>query len=114
MDASTRAWVRERAGNLCEYCLLPQEFSTLILQIEHVIAKQHDGDDSLANLALACDRCNLHKGPNLSGIDPESKKIVPLFNPRDEEWDDHFTFDGALIRGLTPTGRATVRVLDFN
>ena len=26
--------------------------------------------DEVDNLALACHRCNLHKGPNLSGIDP--------------------------------------------
>jgi len=32
------------------------------------------------NLAFACYHCNLHKGPNLSGIDQESGALVRLFN----------------------------------
>jgi 5-methylcytosine-specific restriction endonuclease McrA len=30
----------------------------------------------LDNLALACHRCNLRKGPNLTGIDPMSGEMV--------------------------------------
>ena len=63
MDASVRALVRRRAGNRCEYCLLRQEhlpFSTF--QIEHIVARKHGGNDEASNLALACDRCNSHKG----------------------------------------------------
>lgn len=70
IDAATRQFVRERAGERCEYCGLPQQAVGLRFHIEHVVARQHDGSDSPANLALACDRCNRHKGPNLSGIDP--------------------------------------------
>lgn len=40
--------------------------------------------------------------------------IVPLFNPRTDSWNEHFEFDGALIIGLTPAGRATVRTLGMN
>jgi 5-methylcytosine-specific restriction endonuclease McrA len=35
----------------------------------------------LENLALACIDCNLQKGPNLSGIDPETRKVTELFIP---------------------------------
>ncbi|MGB2610301.1 MAG: hypothetical protein WBC80_15105, partial [Isosphaeraceae bacterium] len=56
----------------------------------------------------------LHKGPNLTGINPESGDIVPLFNPRLHFWADHFTLRGALIVGVTPTGRTTAHVLAMN
>jgi 5-methylcytosine-specific restriction endonuclease McrA len=78
MDAATRFLVRQRAGNRCEYCLIHQAHYESALHIEHIVSKQHRGTDDLVNLALACNRCNLHKGPNLTGIDPDSGQIVPL------------------------------------
>jgi hypothetical protein len=68
----------------------------------------------LNNLALACTKCNLYKGPNLSGIDPLAERIVPLFHPRRDSWADHFQWRGPRIVGLTATGRATIRVLNMN
>jgi hypothetical protein len=44
----------------------------------------HGGSDDLDNLALASIDCNLHKDPNLTAIDPETKKITALFHPRRE------------------------------
>ena len=66
------------------------------------------------NLALACHRCNLRKGPNLTGIDPMSGEMVPLFHPRRDQWTEHFLFRGVRIEGLTPVGRATAHVLGMN
>jgi hypothetical protein len=40
-------------------------------------------------LALACCYCNRYKGPDLSGIDPNSGEVVPLFHPRRQQWDEH-------------------------
>jgi len=114
MDATTCDLVRRRAGNRCEYCLLPQGHSQLTHHIEHIVAKQHGGRDDIDNLALACHRCNLRKGPNLTGVDPVSGKVAPLFHPRQQRWDEHFLFRGARIIGITPTGRAIVRVLAMN
>ena len=114
MDSATRELVRSRAGLRCEYCRLAQKHSELTHHIEHIVAKQHGGSDQVDNLALACHRCNLHKGPNLTGIDPQSGEVAALFNPRREAWPDHFSFDGEWIRGLTSTGRATVQVLAMN
>ncbi|MEX0711106.1 MAG: HNH endonuclease signature motif containing protein [Pirellulales bacterium] len=115
MRASLRALVRRRAGNRCEYCHLRQEHSPLVqFHVEHVIPRQHGGKSNASNLALACYRCNLHKGPNLSGINPDDGAIVTLFSPRQQLWDEHFEMRGALVVGLTPTGRATVRVLNIN
>ena len=82
--------------------------------IEHIIARQHGGGDYADNLALACHRCNLHKGPNLSGIDPQTGEVVALFNPRRDRWADHFAFQEVQVIGLTATGRATVGVLVLN
>lgn len=114
MDAATRQLVRQRAGNRCEYCLLRQEQSGLSHHVEHIVAKQHGGPDDPDNLALACNRCNAHKGPNLTGIDPATGYVVSLFHPRREVWSDHLEFQGARIVGLTPTGQATVHVLAMN
>ena len=68
----------------------------------------------MANLCLACPHCNLHKGPNLTTLDPSTRKIVRLFNPREDAWDDHFRLKGARIEGLTEIGVATVRLLKMN
>lgn len=114
MDATTRRFVVSRAQSRCEYCLLPQSSIDLNFHVEHIIARQHGGGDEPANLCLACDRCNLHKGPNLTGIDPESQALSPLFHPRQDQWDEHFRLDGSLIVGQSPAGRATVRLLQMN
>ena len=115
MDAGTRRLVRERAGERCEYCRLPQSALPLArFHIEHVIARQHRGGDSPGNLALSCHHCNLHKGPNLSGVDPQDGRIGRLFNPREDRWEEHFETRGLLLLGLTSTGRITVSVLAMN
>lgn len=114
MDGAARNFVRQRAENRCEYCLLSQKHSELTHHIEHILAKQHGGSDDVDNLALACHRCNLRKGPNVTGIDPATGEIVALFHPRRDEWPRHFRFNGPHIEGVTPSGRATVRVLALN
>ena len=114
MDASAREFVRRRADNRCEYCLLRQEHSQLTHHIEHIVAKQHGGRDDVDNLALACHRCNVHKGPNLTGMDPVSGELVLLFHPRRDRWAEHFLFRGVWIQGTTPIGRATVHLLAMN
>jgi hypothetical protein len=58
--------------------------------------------------------CNQHKGPNIAGIDPATGEVVPLFHPRRDNWKEHFYWKGATLVGRTPTGRATVDVLDIN
>jgi 5-methylcytosine-specific restriction endonuclease McrA len=115
MDERTKAAVRERAGNRCEYCKLHQENSPLApLHVEHVIPKFHGGSDDLDNLAFACIDCNLHKGTNLTGIDPQTKQVTELFHPRRQQWNDHFAWRGIYLFGKTPLGRTTIRVLNMN
>ncbi len=94
MDAKLRQLVRQRAKNRCEYCGLRQEQEPLPFHIEHRTPRQHGGKDASENLALACHHCNLHKGTNLSGLEPKTKKLTRLFHPRLDDWSDHFTNHG--------------------
>ena len=112
MDAATRALLWRRAGSRCEYCGLHQSDSPF--RAFHIVARKHGGSDDPSNLCLACDRCSLCKSSNISGVDDETGQIVPLFNPRTQSWDEHFSVQGVRIVGLTPTGRATVRVCNMN
>jgi HNH endonuclease len=114
MDAAARKEVRERARNRCEYCHLPQDASGLRHHIEHIVARKHGGPNAMENLALACHRCNLYKGSNLSGIDPDTGEVASLFHPRRDRWSDHFRWSGVRVEGITPQGRATVQVLRMN
>jgi hypothetical protein len=114
MPQSIEDQVRARAKERCEYCHMPGKVPDISFHVDHIISRQHGGATVLGNLAWCCSRCNLHKGPNLSGIDPTSKNIVPLFNPRLQAWEENFAWNGLEIIGLTPEARATVQVLAMN
>jgi len=103
----------ERAEGRCEYCGLYEGNSLVPQQPDHIVAVQHGGETNLENLALSCD-CNLLKGPNLASIDPKTGGREFLFNPRRDRWFDHFRVEGGFISGLTPIGRATAFLLQFN
>jgi hypothetical protein len=106
--------VRERAGERCEYFLIPQFALPLPFQIDHILAEKHGGQTFESNLALACPHCNRFKGPNIAGVDPESSQPTRLFHPRMDEWREHFAFSRDRIVGRTPIGRTTVHVLAMN
>jgi hypothetical protein len=107
--------VRERVGRVCEYCQMPQAFyPTVPFPIDHIIAQQHGGATRLHNLALSCLHCNSHKGPNLTGIDPRTKRLSKLYHPRRHKWSRHFRWDGPFLVGKTAIGRTTIAVLAMN
>ena len=114
MDARLRLLVKQRAAGRCEYCGLRQEQELLPFHVEHITARQHEGKDTAENLALACHHCNLLKGPNLSGLDPQAGELTRLFHPRLDDWNEHFTRRGGEIIGLSAIGRTTVRLLKMN
>ena len=114
MDEQLRQEVWRRALGRCENTLFPSDCAELDFQVDHVIALKHGGSNESSNLALACFYCNSYKGPNIAGIDPVGQEIVPLFNPRRDSWPLHFRWDGPLIEGRTPSGRATIAVLRIN
>ena len=110
-----RSQVRERAQGRCEYCHLPEEADVIAFEVDHIIAEQHGGLTKLNNLAYSCFECNRKKGPNLTSIDPQTNEITILFNPRTQQWSDHFQLskDGTLTGG-TAAGRTTIRLLKLN
>jgi hypothetical protein len=114
ISAELRAAVKARAKGRCEYCGTPEVATLFAHEIDHVIAEQHRGATTLENLAYACFHCNRHKGPNIASIDPESGEVTRLFNPRIDRWLDHFRLQNSEIVALTPVGRATASLLEFN
>lgn len=109
-----RRLVYDRAGGLCEYCLIPEIAVLAAHEIDHIISKKHGGPTESENLALSCALCNKHKGSDLTSLDPSTLKIVALYHPRREHWSDHFQLNNAQFIPLTPTGRVTVRLLQLN
>ena len=109
-----RRQVIARAGNCCEYCLLPQELVASTHQVDHVIAEKHGGQTTLENLALSYTVCNRRKGSDISSLDPVTGALVSLFNPRIQRWSEHFRLDGGHIVGVTAEGRTTAVFLQFN
>ena len=108
MDAALRKLVRERASSRCEYCLIHQEQDPFFtFHVDHIIARQHGGRTEPDNLCLSCYRCNSNKGPNIASIDPDTGEMVRLYNPREDSWVDHFEWNGTILVGRTPIGRAT-------
>ena len=82
--------------------------------MDHIVALKHGGLTEADNLALSCALCNKHKGSDLASLDPETGEIAPLYHPRRDRWVNHFQVVGAHIVPLTPVGRVTVRLLQFN
>lgn len=113
IGAATRAFVRLRAENRCEYCQAHQDdYDVFIFHIEHIIPRQHGGSDVVENLCLACPACNAAKGTNLTGL--LEGRIVPLFHPRRQVWKRHFSWEGCVIIGRTLAGKVTIQVLRLN
>ena len=107
--------VRERAGDACEYCLLPQDSQEATFHVDHVVPRSRGGATTLDNLALACVTCSLRKAARHRVRDPQSGKLVPVYNPRVEEWSDHFAFTKLWrLSGRSRIGRATIEALGMN
>ena len=111
---SLRQEVWQRAKRRCEYCQLPQALTVLPHELDHIVALKHRGETSLDNLCLPCAQCNAFKGPNLAGRDPETGQVTRLFDPRRDDWSEHFHWAGVVLAASTPLGRATVAVLNIN
>lgn len=108
--------IKRRAFGCCEYCQIPANYSPSPFPAEHIDPSSKGGTDASDNLAFACNGCNWFKGNKTEGIDPETGQTVPLFNPRQQLWFDHFDWEENSLNviGLTPIGRATIVVLKLN
>ena len=114
MNAALERQIWQRAEGRCEYCRILQAHDDATFEIDHIIAKKHEGVTLESNLALSCFHCNAFKGPNIAGFDPKTRKLTPLFNPRRHSWTRHFRWDGPYLIGRTGVGRVTIAVLDIN
>ncbi len=104
--------IRQRVSDFsqqrCGYCQMPAQFVYAPMEIDHIIPRAAGGTDDEHNLILCCPRCNNFKSDQTQGLDPVSHQIVPLYNPRQQIWTEHFRWsgDGTQIIGLTAYGRA--------
>ena len=116
ISEETRARVRTAAKDCCGYCLSQQKYVLGMLEIDHIIPKSQGGTDDEKNLWLACRLCNNFKGTQTHKQDPETGRLVQLFNPRTQKWHRHFIWseDGTHIVGRTACGRATILALQLN
>src|SRR5689334_20939461 len=114
ISAALRREVRERARERCEYCLLAESQAFFPHEPDHLIALKHGGKTVSANLALACFDCNRFKGSDIASLDPITRELVALFNPRTQRWSEHFHLHGGEIVPLTAIGRATEAMLRLN
>jgi len=109
-----RLFIAKRAENRCEYCGLSQLGQEATFHLDHVKPLAAGGETVADNLALACVSCSLRKAAKETAADPETGSETPLFNPRRDSWSHHFGWEGAVLVGLTATGRATIHALSMN
>jgi len=116
ISAELRRLVTQRAGNRCEYCRALAAYSSDTFTFDHIKPRSLGGLTAADNLALACFSCNQHKATRIAAFDPATGLSAPLFHPRQQNWDEHFTWDDTftLMQGMTPTGRATIAALHLN
>ena len=106
--------IRNQAQNRCGYCLLPQSLNPGQLEIEHILPTARGGTDDEENLWLSCRLCNGYKGVQTEATDRKTGKTVLLFNPRTNNWNEHFKWKADKIVGKTACGRATIQALKLN
>ena len=116
VSAELRRLVEKRASGCCEYCFSQSKYSADSFTIDHIIPYSISGSNEVNNLAFACRGCNQHKSVRTSAEDPLTGSIERLFNPRQNNWNAHFTWseDFTKILSITATGRATIEGLQLN
>ena len=108
--------VAAQARYRCGYCLTAESIVGTSIELDHLIPEALGGLTGEDNLWLACSLCNDSKGCRIAAEDPSTGEVVRLFNPRHQDWHEHFSWSesGSVITGRTPAGRATVAALHLN
>ena len=114
VSVPARREVFARAGDRCEYCLMPEWALLAGCEVDHIISRKHGGLTELSNLALSCARCNRAKGSDVGSVSDSTGAVIRLFNPRTDRWEDHFMMLEGRIGGLTEIGTVTARLLRMN
>lgn len=115
IPAGVRRQIEAIDRQRCAYCCSPMAVG-IPMVVEHIVPLVADGVSTLDNLCLACYRCNEFKGSRQLATDAMTGQTVALFHPRRQHWAEHFSWeDGEVtVRGVTPTGRATIALLRLN
>jgi HNH endonuclease len=108
--------VREHFQDCCAYCLSPQALIPVTFEFDHIVPTSAGGETSFDNLCLACPSCNSYKQDVQSAPDPETGDGVALFQPQQDQWQEHFAWNETktLLLGRTPSARATIARLRIN
>jgi hypothetical protein len=116
ISAELRQRVARAARFRCGYCLTSQQVIGPLLEIDHILPESLGGTNDESNLTLACPMCNSHKADRINAIDSDTNTLVPLFNPHNDDWNEHFAWldDGAILIGKTSKGRVTILALQMN
>lgn len=116
IPASLKTKIRTQAKFRCGYCLRCETLTGMPMEFEHLIPIALGGKSIEENLWLSCRRCNEFKGVQIIVFDSETNSDVAIFNPRTQNWNEHFYWseDGTEIIGKTPIGRATINALNLN
>lgn len=95
---------------------MPHSSGGCLLYVPHRSHRQPEtaGATTSANLALSCLRCNVAKGTDPGAFIGRPPRLVRLYHPRQDRWDQHFRLAAARIIPLSDEGHATVRLLDLN
>ncbi|MBL1176773.1 HNH endonuclease [Pantanalinema sp. GBBB05] len=116
ISESLKTQIRECDRDRCCYCLTSEANSGIPMSFDHIQPQSKGGNTSFENVCLACRSCNEYKSDSTEAQDPLTGEIVPLFNPRAQQWSEHFVWslDATRVEGQTPVGRATIAALRMN
>ncbi|NJO51217.1 MAG: HNH endonuclease [Leptolyngbyaceae cyanobacterium RM2_2_4] len=113
---SLKAQIEQEDRQRCCYCLTSEANSGIPMTFDHIQPRSKGGATSFENVCLACRTCNEYKSDSIEAEDPLTGEFVRLFNPRTQQWSEHFTWslDATKVEGVTAIGRATVAALRMN
>lgn len=111
-----RRRVQQRGQGLCEYCRSCIDYTGHAFTVDHVLPTSRGGTDDFNNLCFCCFWCNNYKHARTQVLDVRTGRVVPLFNPRMDNWHDHFRWSPTYTRvvGRTAIGRVTIQALRLN
>ena len=103
-----------RANECCEYCLKSNLVAYISHQIDHIINLKHGGNNNIDNLSYACYFCNVNKGSDIGTMLLPERTFIRLYNPRTDNWNDHFEIFEGKFYPKTPIAEATIKILQLN
>ena len=86
ISKSLRERIAVQARHRCGYCLTPAAIVGMPMEIDHIIPQSLGGSTVEENLWLACSLCNDHKGSRIAALDPGTREVAWLFDPRRQVW----------------------------